>query len=171
MRLLQIILFGGVLLLSNKIVAQEHLAGTLSITPATPLNGKGFNLFIHYHLNSFDEFRGGFLLHGYRHSDTLRFATNLLSLDYAKGFKFKKEQLAKFGYYLGVGLFTGKEQPIPDNEALRAKQAIFGIRPFVELEWIALPQLTLISRVGYTFAFADKASKNLELVIGARFYF
>ena len=114
MRLLKIILLGGVLLLSNKIVAQAHLARTLSITPATPQNGKGFNLTIHYHLNSFDEFRGGFMIHDYRHSDTLKFATNLLSLDYAKGFKFKKEQLAKFGCYLGIGLFTGKEQPLPE---------------------------------------------------------
>jgi len=171
MRFFKIILLGGIILFSNKIVAQAHLARTLSITPATPLNGKGFNLTIHYHLNSFDEFRGGFMIHDYRHSDTLRFATNLLSLDYAKGFKFKKEQLAKFGYYLGIGLFTGKEQPLPENKALRPKQTIFGIRPFVELEWIALPQLTLISRVGYTFAFADKASNNLELVIGTRLYF
>jgi len=171
MRLFKIILLGVVLLLSNKIVAQEHLARTLSVTPATPLNGRGFNLTIHYHLNSFDEFRGGFMVYNYRHSDTLRFATNLLSLDYAKGFKFKKEQLAKFGYYLGVGLFTGKDQPIPDNDELRPKRAIFGIRPFIELEWMVLPQLTLISRIGYTFAFSDNASKNLELVIGTRLYF
>ena len=77
----------------------------------------------------------------------------------------------KFGYYLGIGLFTGKEQPIPDNDELREKLTIFGLRPFIELEWVALPQLTLISRIGYTFAFTDKVSKNIELAIGTRLYF
>ena len=159
------------LFFSKEVVAQEHLAKTLSVTPATPLNGKGFNLSLHYHLNSFDEFRGGFSLFDYQHTDTLRFATHLFHLDYVKGFKLKRASLNKFGYYLGIGLFTGKEQPIPDDGKLREKLTIFGLRPFVELEWVALPQLTLISRIGYTFAFTDKASKNIELALGTRLYF
>ena len=171
MRFLKIFFWGLLILFSNKMTAQEHLARTLSITPATPLNGKGFNLMLHYHLNSFDEFRGGFSLHGYRHSDTLKMATTLFYLDYAKGFKFKQEQLNKFGYYLGMGLFTGKEQPLPIDGLLRPRQTVFGLRPFIELEWAALPQLTLIGRFGRTFAFADKVSKNLELVLGTRLYF
>lgn len=171
MRFLKILLFGILILFSNKIVAQEHLARTLSITPATPLNGKGLNLTLHYHLNSFDEFRGGLLLHEYRHSDTLKFATTLLHLDYAKGFKFKKKQLNKFGYYLGIGVFNGKERSLPNNGELGVRQTIFGILPFMELEWIALPQLTLISRIGYTFAFSDKASNDLKIILGVRLYF
>jgi len=171
MSFFKIVLLVFIILFSKHVVAQEHLAKTLSITPATPLNGKGFNLTLHYHLNSFDEFRGGFLLHDYRHSDTLKFTSNLFHFDYVKGFKFKQEQLDRFGYYLGIGLFTGKEQPLPDNGELRLRQTIFGIRPFIELEWVALRQLTLIGRIGRTFAFSDKASKNLELVIGTRLYF
>ena len=189
MRFLRIILWGVLIFFSSKMTAQEHLARTLSITPATPLNGKGFNLTLHYHLNSFDEFRGGFSLFDYQHADTLKFATHLFHLDYVKGFKFKraslnkfgyylgiglftgKEQLNKFGYYLGIGLFTGKEQSLPDDGLLRPRQTIFGLRPFIELEWTALPQLTIIGRSGHTFAFSDKASKNLELVLGTRLYF
>jgi len=171
MSFFKIALWGLLILFSIKVTAQEHLARTLSITPATPLNGKGFNLILHYHLNSFDEFRGGFSLHDYRHSDTLKFTTNLFHLDYAKGFKFKQEQLNKFGYYLGIGFFTGKEQPLPEDGVLRPRQTIFGIRPFAELEWIALPQLTLISRIGRTFTFSEKASRNLEWVLGTRLYF
>jgi len=171
MRALKIIIWGLLIFFSNKMTAQEHLARTLSITPATPLNGKGFNLMLHYHLNSFDEFRGGVSLHDYRHSDTLKLATNLFYLDYVKGFKFRKEQLNKFGYYLGIGLFTGKEQSLPDDGLLIPKQTIFGLRPFIELEWTTFPQLTIIGRIGHTFAFSDKASKNLELVLGTRLYF
>ena len=169
MRFSKIVLWGFLILFSIEMVAQEHLARTLSITPATPLNGKGFNLTLHYHLNSFDEFRGGFLLHDYRHSDTLKFTSNLFHFDYVKGFKFKKEQLDKFGYYLGIGLFSGKEQALPDDGEVRLRQTIFGIRPFLELEWVALPQLTLIGRVGRTFAFSEKISTNLKLIFGARF--
>ena len=159
------------LLLSNEVTAQEHLAKTLSVTSATPLNGQGFNLSLHYHLNSFDEFRGGFSLFDYQHADTLKFATHLFHLDYVKGFKFKRASLNKFGYYLGIGLFTGKEQPIPEDGELKEKLTIFGLRPFIELEWVTFPQLTLISRIGYTFAFTDKASKNIELALGTRLYF
>jgi len=164
-------LWGCLILFSINIAAQEHLARTLSITPATPLNGKGFNLTLHYHLNSFDEFRGGVFLLEDRHSDTLKLATTLFSFDYVKGFKFKQEQLNRFGYYLGIGLFTGKEKSLPNNGELRPRQTIFGIRPFAELEWTALPQFTLISRVGRNFAFSYKASTNLELVLGTRLYF
>lgn len=171
MRFLKIVLWGLLILSSSKTMAQEHLAGTLSITPATPLTGRGFNLTIHYHLNSFDEFRGGLSLHSYRHSDTLKFATNLFLLGYAKGFKFKNEQLNKFGYYLGIGFFTGQERPLPDDGALQPQQTIFGIHSFAELEWTAFPQLTLIARIGRTLAFSDKVSKNLELVLGTRLYF
>lgn len=171
MRLIYTMLWVILSLLSMEGLAQEHLVKTLSVTPAIPLNGKGFNLSLHYHLNSFDEFRGGFSLFNYQKADTLRLATHLFHLDYVKGFKFKRASLNKFGYYLGIGLFTGKEQPILEDGELREKLTIFGLRPFTELEWVALPQLTLISRIGYTFAFTDKVSKNLELALGTRLYF
>ena len=171
MRFATVISIWSFLLFSIPLTAQGHLTKTVSVTPATPLNGKGFVLTMQYHLNSFDEFRGGFFLYEFKHSDTLSFATSLLSVDYAKGFKFKKQQLNRFGYYLGVGLFIGREAALPEIGAIGPEYAIYGLRPFAELEYTLLPQITLISRIGRTFAFSDKASTNLEFVLGARLYF
>lgn len=150
---------------------QLHLAHTWSIAPSTPLNGKGFNLTAHYHLNSFDEFRGGLFLTEFTPTDTLRLVANYLSLDYAKGFKLKPEAFRRVGIYLGAGFFYGIEKEIRQTTERQTKRRITGLRLFTEIELTLFQQLSYSFRLGRSFAFGDKRSTNLELVTGVRFYF
>ncbi|MEM6321686.1 MAG: hypothetical protein AAF960_28765 [Bacteroidota bacterium] len=151
--------------------AQEHLSNTVSVSPATPLNAGGFVVTAQYHLNSFDELRGGIYLYEFRNSEDSGFATSLISIDYAKGFKFKNQRLHRFGYYLGAGWFLGREVALLSIGTSGPEYTVYGLRTFAELEYSLMPQITLISRMGSTIPLSFKASTNLELALGTRLYF
>lgn len=171
MKLIKLVI-GGLLLLGYlPSKAQAHLARTWSVAPATPLNGKGFNLMAHYHLNSFDEFRGGFALNEFNPSDTLKLIANYLSVDYAKGFKPKIEGLHRMSIYLGTGFFYGKETSTRLIEGQQTTRSITGLKLFSEIEFALFEQLSYWIRLGRLIPFGNKESTNLIFTTGVRFYF
>ncbi len=166
------ILFGCLLcFLGKEGISQQHLSKTWSISTGIVFNAKGGNATIHYHLNSFDELRLNF----YGISQTyflpsseigFPLKTNSLSLEFSKGYKFRR--LKKATSYFGMGFFWGKEK-FKNNE-LPANN-LFGISTFHETEYAPFNWGALFTRFNMLIPLSFNKSKILRLTFGTRFYF
>ncbi|MFK7978985.1 MAG: hypothetical protein AB8G86_03305, partial [Saprospiraceae bacterium] len=151
--------------------SQQHLTKTWSISTGVTFNAKGGNATLHYHLNSFDEFRLNF--YGIKHkyffppdNGELSLKAKNLSLEFSKGYKFR--HIKKATTNLGMGFFWGKET-IEDN--LLPTNNLFGISTFIEYEYAPLNWMTLFTRFKMLIPIHLARSKTLRLTFGSRFYF
>jgi len=149
--------------------AQEHLSNTWSFSGGKALNSKGGNVGVHYHLNSFDEFR--FNAHTIQEpylsipdNQQLTLNTTSVHLDFARGFKFK--ELKKVTAFTGAGFVWGKEKIERDTIA----KNLFGLSMFQELEVAPFSQFSLFGRLKMIFPFSGGNGKWIRWSIGIRFY-
>ena len=171
MKHLKIILGFLLCAFGNNGVAQQHLTKTWSVSAGIVLNAKGGNATVHYHLNSFDELRLNFysiqqFYFGSNNENNLPLRTNNLSLEFSKGYKFRK--VKKATSYFGAGFFWGKEK-MERNDA--PSNNVFGISTFQETEYAPLNWVALFARLKLLIPIGLARSKTLRLTFGTRFYF
>lgn len=152
-------------------ISQQHLTKAWSVSTGITFNAKGGNLSVHYHLNSFDELRLNFYnIHQTyflpNSENGLALKTRNLSLEFAKGYKFRNTKKATT--YYGMGFSWGKEI-IEDN--LLPTNNIFGISTFFEPEYAPLNWMALFVRFKMFIPVHLTKSKTLRLTVGTRFYF
>jgi len=166
------LLFGCLLcFLGKEGISQQHLTKTWSISTGIVFNARGGNTTVHYHLNSFDELRLNFygISQPYFPPSSeigLPLKTNSLSLEFSKGYKFRR--LKKATTYFGMGFFWGKEKI--KNDELPSNN-LFGISSFHETEYAPFNWWALFVRFKMLIPTVLSRGKTLRLTLGTRFYF